>query len=1281
MKKKNTIADKKIITVKNAEGDADTTAEIVVPNQIDYTPKISVIIPVYNVEQYLRQCLDSVVNQTLREIEIICVDDGSTDSSLDILREYAANDKRVTVLKQENLHAGVARNAGLAIAKGEYLSFLDSDDFFELNMLEDVYRKAEHEKADIVMFNTYLYDEQQCEDKEVNWTLKTENLPEIFNYKDVPNKIFNLSNCWVWNRLYNRSFIKQSNLHFQNTAFSNDIYFSCMTMVLASKICYLNNRLCHYRTNQTKSNNITSDNYRLKYPTASLQCFQMLFQKLNAIKIYEEITESFLSVCTQNLYWSMQCMLAKEESFKEFTDYFITNLKNIYVSSKFLFSKSDLDLNRKYTALRNILVENGVFDEIPQRIFYVWGAHEPKKDKVSECINSWKKHLPNYEIAEINEESVRYFDFQKELKENRWFRTVYNRKMWAYVADYIRIKAIADNGGIYFDTDVSVVQNMDKFLSEPAFVGIQSSSVDGTGDWVEPAICGAKKNNALFRQISAFYDEKIWQEPIYTMPHIFNYFLRQYDIFPFPAKSAQKIIHLPDITIYPERYFIPYRFREEYTPACIEPETHTIHWWGGSWVKPEIVKFLQNKHTIFHNIVKEHKHVAKPKISVIIPVYNVELYLAQCLDSIINQTFDEIEIICVNDGSPDDSLKILKEYAAKDKRIVVIDQENQGLSCSRNNALKIAKGEYILFLDSDDYIRADACEVLYKKSKENNLDMLNFAGTNFKDGDTQFFQYKSQTMFYLQNGQHIYNPKEIGSIMKNIPISACRFFYRRQFLNKNEIRFPEGINFEDNYFVRKALIFVQKYGAEDEILYFRRVHNASITQNEDKFFKDYIEVVRRVEELYRKHNVDILIIRDVIQNYCVALYAKFSKFSYSVRSRYRPKLFSFLTAMNQRYIFDKTRLDLQSIIAKELTRWAAQFKIKPNLDSPRTFNEKIQWLKLYDSTPIKTRLADKYLVRDWVKEKIGEEYLIPLLGVYDKFEDIDFAKLPDKFVIKCNHGCSYNIIVKDKSQLDLTDVKAKLDKWMNENYAFHAFELHYRDIQPKIIIEKYIENAGTNDLYDYKLWCFNGKVYYIQFLSERNLGGLKMAFYNRKWQKQKFVYSYPLDKKDMPKPNNLQKMILLAEKLSQGFNHTRVDFYRMNDGKLYFGEMTFTSASGICKWNDENTNRYFGSLITLPKLAYNIDTGEYYKLPKDYHKKLMSEMQNQQGKVENKHVSKRIISYKLFNFIPLLTYKQRGGRQVWKILGLPVWKVRKMADNTTTKYYLFGIPLLKTDHK
>lgn len=271
------------------------------------------------------------------------------------------------------------------------------------------------------------------------------------------------------------------------------------------------------------------------------------------------------------------------------------------------------------------------------------------------------------------------------------------------------------------------------------------------------------------------------------------------------------------------------------------------------------------------------------------------------------------------------------------------------------------------------------------------------------------------------------------------------------------------------------------------------------------------------------------------------------------------------------------------IYEKELCKWYMRATGKTlDLTNPQTYNEKIQWLKLYDSTPLKTRLADKYLVRDYVKEKIGEEYLIPLLGVWDSFDEIDFDTLPNSFVLKANHGSGWNIIVKDKTDFDKADAKRKFDAWMNTNFAFvSGFELHYYNIEPKIIAEQYLEN-GNDDLYDYKVFCFDGKVESVMFLSERKIG-LKMAFYDKEWNKLPFVYSYPRNEAEVHRPENLEHILELAEKLSQGFAHVRVDFYVLNDGSTKFGEMTFTSASGVCEWNPPEQDRIYGELIKLPE--------------------------------------------------------------------------------------------------
>ena len=698
-------------------------------------------------------------------------------------------------------------------------------------MLKEAYAKIHKEKTDAILFNVYLYDDTLQEDKEVEWTLDIKDVPTIFKYNNISEKIFKLSNCWVWNRLYRTEFIKENNIRFQKLGCANDTYFSCIATVLASSITYLNKRYVHYRMNRQQFQNVTSFSFRHRFPTDLLNCFHSIYLKLKQIGVYEMVKKSYLQVAVEHITWSEKAFSDDETLHLKFVTYLAENYKEI-LQDKPPFTSNVL--NKKYTYLRNILVDYGVFKEIPRRVYYVWGANEPKREEVLKCMRSWEQYLPDYDIVEINDESTKYFNFAHELETNRWFRTVYERKMWAYVADYIRMKALYENGGIYFDTDVSVVKNMDEFLTNTAFVGIQSSSKDGSGDWVEPAICGAQKGNEFIGKIVSFYDKLIWKEPIYTMPHLFDYYLRDYNIFPFPIKSKQEIIKLPDITLYPERYFIPYRFREEYKPECIEDDTHTIHWWGSSWVKPHIQYFLQNKHL--------HKN---PKITVIIAVYNVEKYLRQCLDSVINQTLKDIEIICVNDESPDNSLEILKEYAAKDKRIIIIDQKNEGLSASRNNAMEVAKGRYLVFLDSDDYLDIDALNKLYNYASENYLDFLSFSGFNFKDGSKELLENEYWNFNFLPedfncNSFHYGDCKDF---ICKMPVSSCLTMYRREFIQNNNFEFPKGLCYEDNVFYTKAFLSASRCGILKDKLYYRRINEGAITQNWNKHYLDYIKII------------------------------------------------------------------------------------------------------------------------------------------------------------------------------------------------------------------------------------------------------------------------------------------------------------------------------------------------------------------------------------------------------------------------------------------------------
>jgi len=252
-----------------------------------------------------------------------------------------------------------------------------------------------------------------------------------------------------------------------------------------------------------------------------------------------------------------------------------------------------------------------------------------------------------------------------------------------------------------------------------------------------------------------------------------------------------------------------------------------------------------------------------------------------------------------------------------------------------------------------------------------------------------------------------------------------------------------------------------------------------------------------------------------------------------------------------------------------------------NLANPETYNEKIQWLKLYDKDPRKTLLSDKYLVRDWIKEKIGEDYLIPLLGVYRKASEIDFDALPDAFVLKANHGSGMNVIIKDKKAADLNAIRNQMDAWLRTNFAFQqGFEMQYNDIPRRIIAEEYI-TGKDGDLPDYKFWCFDGKCEYIEFIKGRGKQ-TEMAIYDRQWKKLPFTTgAYPALQEKIDKPKKLQEMVEISEKLSRDFKHVRVDLYLLNDQEIRFGEMTFSSSSGTASWSPEWMDFEVGKKLKL----------------------------------------------------------------------------------------------------
>lgn len=248
----------------------------------------------------------------------------------------------------------------------------------------------------------------------------------------------------------------------------------------------------------------------------------------------------------------------------------------------------------------------------------------------------------------------------------------------------------------------------------------------------------------------------------------------------------------------------------------------------------------------------------------------------------------------------------------------------------------------------------------------------------------------------------------------------------------------------------------------------------------------------------------------------------------------------------------------------------------------RTYNEKLQWIKLFDEPERKTLLVDKYKVREYIKQKIGEEYLIPLLGVWNCFDDIDFNLLPNQFVLKCNHGSGWNQIVENKNEINILEMKNNFDLWMETNYTDIAgLELQYNGVERKIVAEKYLTISGMEDIPDYKFFVFDGDVKLIQTDFERRKNH-KQVLYTSDWEYLPYSLLCKTDPTSIiPKPSCLEKMIEIVKVLAEGFRHVRVDLYLV-DEKIYFGEMTFAHLNGIGNYSPEEFGYVMGEWITLP---------------------------------------------------------------------------------------------------
>lgn len=465
-------------------------------------------------------------------------------------------------------------------------------------------------------------------------------------------------------------------------------------------------------------------------------------------------------------------------------------------------------------------------------------------------------------------------------------------------------------------------------------------------------------------------------------------------------------------------------------------------------------------------------------LSIIMPIYNQPVLVIRALDSIPRR--DDIEIICIDDMSSDNTYDILKEYKKNSSLDIILlrNEVNSGIAFTTNKGLDIAKGKWITDIDNDDYLLTDN----YNKI----IDML----PSLEDYDFVW----------------------VGNRVER---------------NHNEIWYGED---------RLAM---WTYMAK----------------------KDFIGDTRFPLGRYR----------DADARYTWALEAKNPKM-------YNPKICAYHYNWPRKGSVEWTGIHNYKEYGNKLKEWYKNYTGKElNLESPKTFNEKMQWLKLYDSTEFKGKLADKYESRQWLKDELGKDYSVKILGVWDRFDDIDFSKLPNKFILKATHGSGWNIIVKDKSKLNVSDAKKKFNSWLNTNYAFvMGYELHYLFIKPRIIAEEYL---GDN-LIDYRFYCYNGdpkEVWVDKYSGTQNH---KRTIYDINWNEKEFLCAWPRLDENISKPVNFDLMRKISKTISKYFRFVRVDFFEV-DSKMYLGEITFIPLSGIGKYIPESYDLIEGELLKL----------------------------------------------------------------------------------------------------
>lgn len=826
--------------------------------------KVSIILPVYNMERYLPECLDDIVGQTYDNLDIVCIDDGSTDNSLSILREYAQKDERIRVAHQANMGAGTARNVGLATAAGDYLLFLDADDRFEPDMVEKALRRIEETDAELVVFRSDVLNSARKAYFPDPSTINVDLLPaeEPFAGTDIKSDAFHLFIGWAWDKLYRTEYIRRIGLQFQEQRTTNDAFFVFCSVLRAERIATLDDICVHHFQNLRSLSTSREQSWWCAY-----DALKAIERQLHKWGLYERFERDFVNYALSFSLWQLETLRGNAQLLfcQSLSEHWLKSLGILGHSADYFYSSEEYEkciriYERRYfaetveaapspapTAVHICMIcdDNYIFQtataitsmvetkapENTYEINIICASLTNENEQVFQRFNSDSVHihiirqdanrfahlhtfaegafcvasvaaLLKFVIPELitNTDKVLYLD--GDIIVRRDLSELYNHCLEGFYCG-----AVIDSGTMYVRNDF--INSVDAYFNS----GVMLLNLKRMrADCISEKLIDTKRNSSDSNLMDQNILNVVFNKAVRTLPVKYNFLpvnlIRSHKKWTLSQLNALYGTDYGfETDLFKDAVIVHYSSKDKPWKDRTVPMAE--HWYY-YYVKAPI------DHALAEDLV-ERKDCDEPIVSVIMPIYNTDRYLRDAINSILNQTFRSIELICIDDGSTDRSYQVAEEIQKRDDRVKLYRHKNQGQGAERNFGMQVARGKYIYFMDSDDILDKKCLEWSVFTAELQNLDYLMFDGTSFYETSHLEKEYPQYRELYRKNAFHGVCVEGLDFFTELVEsgdfcISPCMRLYRRDFLLDHQIFFPEGILLEDNLFVFRVSVAASTAG-------------------------------------------------------------------------------------------------------------------------------------------------------------------------------------------------------------------------------------------------------------------------------------------------------------------------------------------------------------------------------------------------------------------------------------------------------------------------------------